>query len=96
MAICLTFDTDHMSEKNMAGWLSETEIFGCATFYCGQRFDCLDETSHAQAPHPDFAGTTNFVEVIEKYQAMFPKSKTWRSHSLMFSQSICVELFKRG
>ncbi|MGX5735311.1 polysaccharide deacetylase WbmS family protein [Bosea thiooxidans] len=96
MTICLTFDTDHMSEVNLSKWLSSVEIEGCATFYCGQKFDILEGTKHLQAPHPDFAGKTNFIELIDEYQKMFPSCKTWRSHSLLFSQSICVELFRRG
>lgn len=96
MTICLTFDTDHMSEKRMASWFQKTPIEGVATFYCQEAYGCLAGTQHLQAPHPDFAGSTNFFDVIERYQSMFSQSRTWRSHSLMFSQSICVELFRRG
>lgn len=96
MTICLTFDTDHMSAENMTTWLQETPIEGVATFYCQEVYSCLAATRHALAPHPDFAGATDLFGVIDRYQSMFPRARTWRSHSLMFSQAICVELFRRG
>lgn len=96
MAICLTFDTDHMSEDNLAAWLAETPVPGVGTFFCGEPFKCLEPLAHRVGPHPDFIKGSDPATLIAEYRALFPEARAWRSHSLMHSQPIYLELFRQN
>ena len=94
--ICLTFDTDHMSNEQMARWLGRTVIPGKATFFCTEWFAALASQAHEISPHPDFSNSGGWLEAINSKRLEFPSARTWRSHSLFFSQAINVELQRRN
>lgn len=95
--ICLTFDTDHMSEARMRTWLAGCRMPGRATFFCTEPFHFLaDEAGHEIAPHPFLDDRSNWDEELAKWRAHLPEAKCWRAHSLVFSQLLGVKIGKLG
>lgn len=108
--LCLTFDSDHMTEPRMAEWLEGLDIPGRATMYCTQVYGCLSGRDDFElGPHPYLAYTeldkglpkvdpqsgvvpSSWLIQIERYRDMFPDARTWRSHSLVFSQELAWRL----
>lgn len=93
--ICLTFDTDHMSGPQLRRWLAGSNLYGRGTFFCTELYDFLADTDHEVAPHPNLT-PANWPQEIEVQRKLFPKAKSWRSHSLFFSQPIAVDLCRLG
>ncbi|PWT78162.1 MAG: hypothetical protein C5B58_15630 [Acidobacteria bacterium] len=85
-----------MSDGNLTRWLDSQPIHGECTFFCGQVYDVLQTTRHEIAPHPFFSTNLSQTEILKSYRDLFPDAVSWRSHSLVFSQSICVELQRLG
>jgi hypothetical protein len=85
-----------MSNVQMSRWLDRTVIPGKATFFCTERFASLASQPHEISPHPDFPNSGGWLEAIDRMRIEFPNAKTWRSHSLFFSQAINVELQRRN
>jgi hypothetical protein len=85
-----------MSSVQMARWLDRVVIPGKATFFCTERFASLTSQPHEISPHPDLSNSGGWLEVINRMRIEFPNAKTWRSHSLFFSQAINVELQRRN
>jgi hypothetical protein len=92
--ICLSFDTDHMSEARLAEFLSIYPIGGRATFFCTQRYACLAGTPHEQAPHPLLEWGTDFEKELSLMRETFPEAKGWRAHSCAFSHNLAIWLCK--
>jgi hypothetical protein len=94
--ICLSFDTDHMNETQMRGFLSVNCFVGRGTFFCTQRFDCLAGTDHEQAPHPFLNPGSDWEKELSDKRREFPLAKGWRSHSCVFSNMLAVWLGQNG
>lgn len=94
--ICLTFDTDHMREDQLRRWMETCDIPGRGTIFCDRHYTFLDAQEHEVAPHPFISETTDWLSVVRAQRELYPKSTSWRSHSLFFSQTIAVELQRLG
>jgi hypothetical protein len=94
--ICLSFDSDHMSESRMSEFLSTHEIAGTATFFCTQPYECLRDAGHELAPHPLLVAGTDWENELARKRREFPAARGWRSHSCVFSHLIAEWLGKNG
>lgn len=94
--ICITFDSDHMSDLRMDEFLNLFAIEGNATFFCTQRYSSLDESHHEIAPHPTLVAQTDWTEILKKSRTDFPEAKGWRSHSCVYSHLIAEWLGKNA
>lgn len=94
--ICLTFDTDHMDEVRMSDFLRRIDIPGAGTFFCTQKYDCLDGASHEVAPHPTLEEKTDWQAELKRMRDLFPDAKSWRSHSCVFSHLLAEWLHENG
>jgi hypothetical protein len=94
--ICLTFDTDHMSETSMHAWLEACRFPGRGTFFCTGPYHFLNEAGHEVAPHPILSDQSNWKTELETWRATFPQATCWRAHSLVFSQFVGVQLSRLG
>jgi hypothetical protein len=94
--ICLSFDTDHMSELRMAEFLSTNTFFGRGTFFCTQRYQCLAGADHEQCPHPLLEPGSDWERELREKREAFPLAKGWRSHSCVFSHMLAVWLGQHG
>lgn len=94
--ICLTFDTDHMDEARMAEFLDRVEIPGAGTFFCTERYACLEATHHEIGPHPTLEGGMDWQAALEGMRAFFPEAQGWRSHSCVFSHLLAEWLAGNG
>jgi len=95
--ICLTFDTDHMSEPAMQEFLRLFPIPGKATFFCHRRFLALDGAVHEIAPHPFIENLSNWKPRLEALAASLPeKPYGTRTHSCVFSHMVGIELHDMG
>lgn len=94
--ICLTFDSDHLDNRHMEQWISDLDIPGAATIYCTEKYPALDGTSFEIGPHPFLGDGIDFDKQIQIYREMFPNAKSWRSHSLVFSQVLSWKLADMG
>ena len=94
--ICLSFDTDHMSETRMEEFLAAIRIPGRATFFCTQRYECIADTGHETAPHPFLGPTGDWAAELAAKREEFPQAKGWRSHSCVFSHLLAQELAAAG
>lgn len=94
--LCLSFDTDHMSEARMTEFLASVQIPGQATFFCTQRYNCLDRSGHEAAPHPFLAPGEDWIAELQRMRALFPHAVGWRSHSCVFSHLLAEWLGRNG
>jgi hypothetical protein len=94
--ICLSFDTDHMNEQQMAEFLSANEFVGKGTFFCTQRYECLAGTGHEVGPHPFLDPGSDWDKELTRKREEFPLAKGWRSHSCVFSNMLAVWLGRNG
>lgn len=94
--ICLSFDTDHMSERRMAEFCERIGIPGAGTFFCTQPYDCLERAGHELAPHPYLDGKGGHEEELLAKRAEFPQATGWRAHSCVFSHIIAEWLGRNG
>jgi hypothetical protein len=94
--ICLTFDTDHMSETRMREFLDVVPILGAGTFFCTQRYACLEATGHETAPHPTLEPGTDWDAELAAQRRRFPNAAGWRAHSCLFSHRLALELGRLG
>lgn len=83
--ICLSFDTDHMSEERMKEFLELFDLPGDCTFFCTQRYDCLEETDHETCPHPFLKEGADWQQELIAKRVEFPQAIGWRSHSCVYS-----------
>jgi hypothetical protein len=94
--ICLTFDTDHVDEARMAEFLELAPIPGRATFFCTQRYACLDETGHELSGHPFLEPGGDWGAELRRMRELFPDATGWRSHSCVYSHMLGVLLAQDG
>jgi hypothetical protein len=94
--ICLSFDTDHMNEAQMAQFLSANAFAGRGTFFCTQRYECLAGTGHEQGPHPFLDPGSDWEKELSSKREEFPDATGWRSHSCVFSNMLAVWLGEHG
>lgn len=92
--LCMSFDTDHMSEERLAEFMSSHRIPGKATFFCTQRYDCLAGSGHEEAPHPMLDWGADFEKELLEMRESFPNAKGWRAHSCAFSHNLAIWLCK--
>jgi hypothetical protein len=94
--ICLSFDTDHMSEARMRDWFAGCRFPGAGTFFCTGPYHFLAESGHEVAPHPFLADKSDWEAELLAWRKTFPKANCWRAHSLVFSQYLGVRLGQLG
>lgn len=94
--ICISFDSDHMNNSRMEEWLATISIPGGATMFCTEYYSALEKTDFEIGPHPELSPNTDWSAEIKKMRELFPKAKSWRSHSLVFSQLLAIELPQMG
>jgi hypothetical protein len=94
--ICLTFDTDHMSETQMRLWQEQCSFDGKGTFFCTEEFHFLADAGHEIAPHPFLPSSSDWEQKLTSWRKAFPQARCWRAHSLVFSQYLGVQLGKLG
>jgi hypothetical protein len=95
--ICLTFDTDWMTDESLGRFLDEFPLPGRATFFCHDVFPCLERTRHELCPHP-------FIRDLSDWQAgltdltsrLGRRARGVRPHSCVFSHMIGVGLHDLG
>ena len=95
--ICLTFDTDYMSEKDMELFLSTFSFPGKVTFFVHKRFPILESTIHEICPHPFIDDLHNWKKDVEEIvtQLRFCPNGV-RTHSCVFSHKIAEGLKRLG
>jgi hypothetical protein len=94
--ICLTFDTDHMSDAQMRAWLAGCGFDGKGTFFCTEAFHFLADAGHEVAPHPFLSDKADWEATLQDWRKTFPAARCWRAHSLVFSQYLGVRLGQLG
>jgi len=91
--ICLTFDTDWMSERALARFLDEFSLPGRATFFCHQPYRCLQGAGHEICPHPTLSDLGRWRdEFAALVRRVNPGARGTRTHSCVFSHAIAVGL----
>jgi hypothetical protein len=91
--ICLTFDTDWMTDANLARFLDEFPLPGRGTFFCHDAFPCLQGRGHELAPHPFIDDLTNWQAPLAALTArVAPGARGVRAHSCVFSHAVAVGL----
>jgi hypothetical protein len=94
--ICISFDTDHMNEARMAEFLRDIAIPGAGTFFCTQRYDCLEGSRHELCPHPFLPSGGDWESELDRMRKLFPGAKGWRAHSCVFSHLLAEWLAANG
>jgi hypothetical protein len=95
--ICLTFDTDWMSDAAMARFLREFPVPGRATFFLHDSFPSLMGSAHELCPHPFIEDLRNWKSTVTKAADNVPPSpKGIRPHACVFSHAIAVGLRELG
>lgn len=94
--ICLTFDTDYMSEERMAEFLATFDIPGAATFFCVERHEILEETAHEVGPHPFLYSEADREQELARARAEFPQAAGCRTHACLYSHMISLSLGRLG
>ena len=80
----------------MEEWLQTVSIPGQATMFCTEYYSALEDTDFEIGPHPLLLPNTDWAAEIKKMRELFPSAKSWRSHSLVFSQVLAIELPQMG
>jgi len=95
--ICITFDTDHMSNVDMERFLEICPFPGKGTFFAHSFFDCLDKSKHEIGPHPFVNDLSNWREALKLVEAPWSRNfKGIRTHSCVTSNKVCVDLNDLG
>lgn len=95
--ICLTFDTDHMSEEGMGEFLRRFPLPGKGTFFCHTAFAALAASGHEVAPHPYIGNLSAWQEDFRRLTSALPgKAAGLRPHSCVYSHMLGVELAQMG
>jgi len=98
--ICLTFDTDYMSEDSLCQFVGHelALVPGSSTVFAHKFFDCLASAENVEiGPHPTLSDLDNWDEHLthleQQYQRQFVG---FRSHSCVYSHLLGINLAKRG
>jgi len=94
--ICISFDTDRISDDRMREFLARVEIPGTATFFCTQLYDSLNESRYELGPHVYLPAGADWEEELRRKRADFPAAIGWRSHSCVFSHLLAEQLAQTG
>jgi hypothetical protein len=95
--ICFSFDTDHMSSERMQEFLDSTDLPESATFFCTERYGCLERRQEFEAaPHPFLPPGGNWLGELEAKRSEFPNALGWRSHSCVFSHLLAEWIWWNG
>lgn len=99
--ICLTFDTDHMSEEGMEKFFEEYRLPGKCTFFLHKPFKFAArmqrEGWHEVAPHPFIENLSRWDEDLKEIVRAFPeKPFGLRPHSCVFSHMIGIGMNDLG
>ena len=99
--ICITFDTDHMSDASMRVFLDRFDMPGSATFFCTQKYRDLgrgsDFPQHEVAIHPIFNVGDDWDEKTRRLRETFDDEIVGvRAHSCAYSHQYGVQLAAQG
>jgi hypothetical protein len=94
--ICLSFDTDHVDDARLREFLELVQLPGRATFFCTQRFACLEATGHELCAHPYLEPGGDWDAVLATARSDFPDATGWRSHSCVYSHMLGLRLAHEG
>jgi hypothetical protein len=95
--ICITFDTDWMSNEAMSEFLDRISWPGSGTFFLHQNLPALYETRHELCPHPLIEDLGTWTNGLKELESVVPNiSNGVRPHSCVFSHMIGLELSKQG
>ncbi len=91
--ICLSFDTDHMTNEWLETFLSTYDIPGEATFFLWKPFLGVDFKYHEVEPHPTVHNLENFkVDYLDFVEALKINANGVRIHSCVFSHMVGIYL----
>lgn len=95
--ICLTFDTDWMTESGMSRFLNEFPFPGQGTFFAHEAFKCLTDSVHEVSPHPFISNLGDWQQDLKSLSDTLGKPvRGVRAHSCVFSHTIGVGLSELG
>jgi hypothetical protein len=95
--ICITFDTDWMTEEGLATFLDRFPIPGIATFFAHQRYECLVGSPHEVGPHPFISNLDDWRPGLKTLAGSLGRpSRGTRTHSCVFSHMVGVGLAEDG
>jgi hypothetical protein len=95
--ICLTFDTDHMTDAWMKEFLGRFPIPGEATFFCHRSLESLIASRHELGPHPFIENLSSWQQDFRALAATLSRTVSGtRPHSCVFSHMVGVDLGKMG
>lgn len=95
--ICVTFDTDHMTEQGLERFLAEYPFPGTATFFAHRRFAALEASGHEICPHPFIEDLRDWRSSLKSITREFPHApKGVRPHCCVFSHMIGIGLKDEG
>lgn len=97
--ICITFDTDHMSQESLSRFLTEhvAKMPGTATFFAHSHFPELHRTNHEICPHPFISDLARWDDDVIHLECILPHRPAGiRPHSCVFSHMIGIGLRERG
>jgi len=95
--ICLTFDTDWMTEADLAQFLEQFPIPGAGTYFVHRRFECLAGLQHEVCPHPFIENLSEWETGMQTLAASLGRPAAGvRTHSCVFSHMIGVSLHRLG
>ena len=95
--ICLTFDTDWMTQDSLARFIAKFSIPGNATFFAHDHFPGLHATRHEVCPHPFIDNLTTWQDSLATLVSRFPNPpKGVRPHSCVFSHMVGIDLHALG
>ena len=80
----------------MREFLQRVPVPGTGTFFCTQRYACLEATGHELCPHPLLDAGLDWEAELLRFRQLFPQARGWRSHSCVFSHSLALRLGKLG
>jgi hypothetical protein len=94
--ICLSLDTDRMSDERMAEFLELEPFPGAGTFFCTQPYPSLEARSHELAPHAFLGDQNDWDTELSEKRNEFPDAVGWRSHSCVFSHILAEKIAAMG
>jgi Polysaccharide deacetylase len=95
--ICLTFDTDYMSQEDLKKFMDVYSLPGKVTFFAHEDFPFLTATNHEVGPHPFITDLSTWEATTERIaKDLQYKPRGIRTHSCVFSHMIGIGLGKLG
>jgi hypothetical protein len=95
--ICLTFDTDWMTDETLASFLERVQWPGVGTFFLHADLPCLHGTPHELCPHPFIDDLRSWEAGMEALASSLPvRARGMRAHSCVFSHMVGIRLHELG